>query len=169
MEAAVITQAASEGFTSSAWYLFSSAFGAALGGVVTYLVVACLRKRKRKIYAKEYLVYIMEELLRGIDRCKNFIEKNKSGKPSLGRIYTTVWDTYDDIEALTDYIGPNNVKIIIRIHEWFSQVNFNADLGRPGPAGAYADFALKNQKIETKYYELEANLAGKYKNRCRAG
>lgn len=166
MDAEVAKQVAQEtAWISSAWgYLLGTAIGAAFGGFTGAIALEVYRGWNGKRHARKRLEYIMVELRRGVNRCKGMAEKlERDNEFSFAVISTKVWDSSDDLESLTRVVGRDNVKKINFIHEWFWQVNSNAILNRPGPAVAFAKYAIDHEKIEDFLFQLEAALADKTK------
>ncbi len=134
----------------------SALSGFALGLTSTLITIRIQRRWKTKDdekYSRKIVEGLITEIEEGITRSKSMIELLSAGKVSFSRIYTVLWQSTNQRLAAT-LSNTEMLKVLHRIYYRFDLINFNCEMNRPGPGGAFA---------KTYLSEVQENL-GQLKN-----
>lgn len=124
------------------------AIGFVLGFLTTYIAMRIERRWQAeddKKFAEEVLENLVFEVQEGIGRAEYMASLVAAGGASFGRIYTVLWESTRERLAATLSTG-EALKLLHRIYYRFDLINFNAEVGRPGPAGAFAKEYIDEMK-----------------------
>ena len=108
-----------------------------------------LNKKDDEIYSKKVVHSLIAEIEEAISRAKFMIRLRDENGVSFSRLYIRLWESTSQRLAAT-LSNTETLLLLHRIYYRFDLINFNCEMDRPGPAGAFA---------ETHIAEVEENLA----------
>ncbi|MBE3123901.1 MAG: hypothetical protein IMZ65_03780 [Planctomycetes bacterium] len=120
-----------------------------LGSYGMFLIQRRCQKKDDVDYCMKVVRSLISEIEEGTKRAKSMAEWLDTGRVSLARVYTALWESTNQRLAAT-LQDTEVLRLLHRIYLRFDLINFNCEADRPGTGAAFAKQYL---------LEVEENLS----------
>jgi len=104
---------------------------------LTLLVQRGWQKRDECEYTRKVVQSLLDEIEEGLVRVRYLAQLHEDRNASFSRIYTALWQSTN--QRLAASLGdPALLSLLHQIYYRFELINFNFEMDRPAPAGAFA-------------------------------